>query len=125
VEHHAQTGRQALQEPDVRNRAGQFDVAHALTAHLGHGDFDTALLTNDAAMLQALVLAAKTLVILGGTKDLCAEQAVTLRLEGAVVDRLGLAHLAEGPRADLFRRGDADADRIELFVLRDLLEEIE
>src|SRR5690606_34506571 len=43
VEHHAQTRRQALQEPDVRNRAGQLDVAHALTAHFGHGDFNAAL----------------------------------------------------------------------------------
>ena len=34
VEHHAQTRRQRLQEPDVRGRRGQFDVAHALAAHL-------------------------------------------------------------------------------------------
>src|SRR5690606_11623487 len=125
VEHHAQTGWQALQEPDVRDRAGQFDVTHALATHLGDGDFNTALFANDTAVLQALVLAAKTLVVLVGTKDLGAEQTVTLRLERAVVDRLGLAYSAERPRADLFRRGDADANGVELFVLRDLLEEIE
>src|SRR5690606_37247150 len=125
VQHHAQTRRQALEEPDVRHRAGQLDVAHAFATHLGHRDFHTALFADDAAVLQTLVLAAKTLVVLGGTEDLGAEQAVTLGLEGAVVDRLGFAHLAERPRTDLFRRSNADADGIELFVLRDLLEEIE
>ena len=75
-------------------RAGEFDVAHALTAHLGLRDFNATLFADDAAMLQALVLAAQALEVLYGSKNLGAEQTVTLRLERAVVDGFGLLHFA-------------------------------
>src|SRR5205085_8356029 len=112
------------QEPDVRGRAGELDVAHALAAHLGEGHLDAALLADHAAVLEALVLAAEALVVLDRPEDLGAEEAVALRLEGAVVDGLGLLYLAVGPRADLLGRGEPDLDRIELLVLLDLLEEL-
>src|SRR5207237_5298188 len=99
-------------------------MAHALAANLGQRDFDPALLANDAAVLQALVLAAKALVILDRPEDLGAEEPVALRLERTVVDGLGLLHLAVGPRADLLGRCEPDLDRIELLVLLDLLEEL-
>ena len=102
--------RQALQEPDVRDRRGEVDVAHALAAHLRLDDLDAALLADDAAVLHALVLAAVALVVLGRTEDLGAEEPVALRLEGAVVDGLRLLHLAVRPRPDLVRRGERDAD---------------
>src|SRR5208282_4622987 len=86
VEHQADSRRQRLQEPDVRGGARQFDMAHALAAHLRLRHLDAALLANDSAVLEALVLAAKTLVVLDGSEYLRAEQAVSLRLEGAVVD---------------------------------------
>jgi hypothetical protein len=123
VEQQADAARQRLQEPDVRNRRGQLDVAHALTPDLGHGDFDAALFADDALVLHALVLAAQALVVLHGAEDARAEQPVTLRLEGAVVDRLGLLDLAIGPRADTLRRGDADLDLVEGFGLRQLVGE--
>src|SRR3982074_3562962 len=105
--------------------AGELDVTHALATDLGERALDTALLADHAAVLQALVLCAKAIVVLDRPEDLGAEQAVPLRLEGAVVDRLGFLHFAVGPRADLFRRGDPDLDRVELLFLRDLLEQIE
>jgi hypothetical protein len=49
-------------------------------------------------MLEALVLTAQTLVILDRAKNLGAEQAVPLRLEGSVVDGLGLFNFAKRPR---------------------------
>jgi hypothetical protein len=107
VQDHAQTRRQRLQEPDVRGRRGQLDVAHALAAHLGQRDLDAALLADHAAMLQALVLAAKTFVVFDRSEDLGAEQTVAFRLERAVVDGLGLLHLAERPRTDLLGRSNA------------------
>src|SRR5690606_1295651 len=125
VENHAQTRGQALQEPDMRNRAGQFDVAHAFATHLGDGDFNTTLFADDAAVLQARVLDAKTFVVLDRTEELGAGRAVALGRGRTVGDRLRLAYVTEGPRTDLFRRGDAHANGIELCVLRDLLEEIE
>jgi hypothetical protein len=89
----------------VGDRSGQLDMAHALAADLRDGDLDAALLADDALVLHALVLAAQALVILDRTEDARAEQAVTLGLERAVVDRLGLLDLAERPGAD--RSGDA------------------
>ena len=93
----------------MRDRRGQLDMAHALAADLRDGDLDAALLADDALVLHALVLAAQALVILDRTEDARAEQAVTLGLERAVVDRLGLLDLAERPAADLVGRRDADA----------------
>jgi hypothetical protein len=103
VEHQADARRQRLQEPDVRGRARELDVAHALAAHLGLRDLDAALLADDAAVLEPLVLAAQALVVLDGPEDLRAEETVALRLERPVVDRLRLLDLAERPRADHFR----------------------
>ena len=125
VEHQADARRQRLQEPDVRDRARELDVAHALAAHLGLRDFDAALLADHAAVLQALVLAAQALVVLHRPEDLGAEQAVALRLERAVVDGLRLLDLAERPRADHVRRSEPDADRIEVLDRGLLLEQFQ
>ena len=117
--------RQRLQEPDVGDRRGQFDVAHPLAPDAGQGDLDAALLADDALVLHALVLAAQALVVLGRTEDPGAEQAVTLGLERAVVDGLGLLDLAERPRADLLRRGQRDADLVEGRSGLDRIEDIQ
>ena len=95
VEQQADARRQRLQKPDVGDRAGQVDVPHAFPAHLGQGHLHAALLANHAAMLHALVLAAQALVVLHRTEDAGAEQAIPLRLEGAVVDGLRFAHFAK------------------------------
>ena len=84
-----------------------------------------ALLADHAAMLEALVLATQTLVVLDGAKDLGTEQAVALGLEGAVVDGLGLFNFAIRPRTDLFRRCQADFDDIEMLIGLDLFEQVE
>ncbi len=49
-------------------RRSQLDVAHALTTHFGLGHFNAALLTDHAAVFQALVLTAQALVIFTGPK---------------------------------------------------------
>ena len=113
VEQVAQPARDALEVPDVRDGRGQLDVAHPLTAHLGAGDLDAAALTDDALEADALVLAAVALPVPGGTEDLLAEEPVLLRLEGAVVDGLGLLDLAVRPLADVLRGGQADAQLVE------------
>ena len=101
--------RQRLQEPDMRHRRGELDMAHAVAPDLRQRHLDAALLADDAAILHALVLAAQALVVLDRPEDAGAEQAVALRLEGAVVDRLRLLDLAVGPRADALGAGDRDA----------------
>ena len=57
-------------------------------------DLDAALVADDAAVLHALVLAAEALPVGDRAEDLRAEEAVALRLEGAVVDRLRLGDFA-------------------------------
>ena len=105
VEQRADLGRQGLQKPDMGNRGSKFDVAHALAAHLGGNDFNAALFADNAAVLHALVLAAVALEVLHRAEDAGAEQAVTLGLEGPVVDGLGFLYFAVGPFAYGFRRG--------------------
>ena len=77
-------------------------------------DFHAALVADHAAVLHALVLAAQALPVGDRAEDAGAEQAVALRLEGAVVDRLRLGDFAVRPAADLFRRSQADADGVEI-----------
>ena len=114
---------------DFRNQIcatgrGELDMAHALAPDLGERDLDAALLADDAAELHPLVLAAQALVVLDRAEDAGAEQPVPLRLEGAVVDGLGLLDLAIGPGPDLLRRGHLDLDLVEGHGLAGLTENL-
>src|SRR5206468_2763044 len=113
VEEVPDAARHALEEPDVRDGGRKVDVAHALAAHLLPRHLDAAALADDALVTNALVLAAVALPVLRRTEDALAEQAVALGLERAVVDRLRLRDFARRPVADLLRRCEADADRVE------------
>src|SRR3954466_10369284 len=97
----------------MRDGSGQFDMAHALAPDPRQRHFDRALFADDALVLHALVLAAQALVILDRPEDARAEQAVTLRLEGPVVDGLGLFDLAVRPGQNLLRARDRNPDLIE------------
>ena len=105
---------QSLEEPHVRAGRSQLNVAQALAADFRQRDFHAALVADHAAVLHALVLAAQALPVGYRAKDARAEQAIALRLEGAVVDGLRLGDFAVRPAADFFRRGQADADRVEI-----------
>jgi hypothetical protein len=113
VEQQAEAARHALEEPDVGYGHGEFDVAHALAANAGDGDFDAAAVADDVLVLDALVLAAGALVVTHRPEDLLAEQAAWLGLERPVVDRLGILDLALRPLADDVGRGDGDGDAVE------------
>src|SRR5690606_11904361 len=67
--HRANRGGQALEEPDVDHGHGQFDMAHALATDLGVRHFHAAAIAHDAAVADALVLAAGALPVLHGSKD--------------------------------------------------------
>src|SRR5262245_21814913 len=110
----------ALEVPDVGDRGGELDVAHPVAADLAAGDLDAAALADDALEPDALVLAAVALPVPRRSEDPLAEQAVLLRLEGPVVDRLRLLHLAVGPRTDLIRGGQADPDLVEVIDVQHL-----
>ena len=107
------------------DRRGELDMAHALAPDLGERHLDAALLADDALVLHALVLAAQALVVLHRAEDARAEQPVALRLEGAVVDRLGLLDLPIRPGQNLLRARNADADLVEILLLDLRTEEID
>jgi hypothetical protein len=81
----------------MARRHGEFDVAHALAAHARQRHFDAATVADDAAMLDALVLAAGTFPVLDGTENAFAEQAALFRLERAVIDGLGILDFTLAP----------------------------
>ena len=116
VQKHAHAAGDALEIPDMADWRGQLNVAHALAAHLGAGDLHAALVADLVLILKldALILAAVALPVLGGSKDALAEQAVALGLQGAVVNGFGLANLAVAPLEDLLRRCHSDLDGIQI-----------
>ena len=86
-------GRRRLEVPDVHDRHGEGDVPHALAAHALLGHLDAAAVADDALVADALVLAAVALPVADRAEDLLTEEAVLLRTERPVVDRLRLRHL--------------------------------
>ena len=108
----------------MRDRGGQFDMAHPLAAHLLKGDFHAALFADNAAIFHALVFAAQAFVILDRAKDTRTEQAITFGLKRAVVDGFRLFDLAEGPRQDPFGRSQRDLDLVESFHRSDRIERV-
>src|SRR5512145_1347010 len=95
------------------HRGSQRNVPHPFTAYFGLNDFDAALFADNAAMLHTLIASAKTFVILNRPEYLGAEQTVSLRLEGPVIDRLRLFDFTVGPGKNLFRRGDRNLHCVE------------
>ena len=93
VEQRRDTGWQRFQEPDVSHRRGQLNVSHPLTTDFCERDFHTAFLTDNTAILDPLILTAKTLIVLDRSENPRAEQTVALRLERPVIDRLWLLDL--------------------------------
>src|SRR5690606_29343819 len=110
AEQRAQTAGHALEEPDVDDRRRQVDVAHALAPHTAVGHLHAAAVADDALVLGAAVLAAGALVVALRAEDPLAEQPVLLGAVRAVVDGLGLLHLAVGPGADVVGRRQRDLD---------------
>src|SRR6202158_3084367 len=108
----------------MRDRSRQFDMAHALAPDARQRDLDRALLADDALVLHALVLAAQALIVLDRPEDTRAEQAVTLRLEGAVVDGLRVLDFAVGPRKNLVRGRDRNPDLVKDLSRRRRIEQI-
>ena len=82
------------------NRARKLNVSHTLATHLGKCNFNATLFTDHTAVLQALVLTTKALVVFHWTKNLGTEQTIALRLERTIVDGLRLLNFAIRPRAN-------------------------
>jgi hypothetical protein len=90
------------------------NLSHALAAHLRERDLHTALVAHVTAVANPLELPAVAFPVLHRAEDALAEQPIPLRLEGAVVDGLGLGDFAVAPGTDLLRRGELHLDPVEL-----------
>ncbi len=106
----AQAAGHGLEEPDVDDRRGEIDVAHALAAHAAVSHLDSAAVADDALVFCALVLAAGAFPVAFRPEDTFAEQAVAFRTVGAIVDRLRLFDFAKGPRTNVVRGGEGNLD---------------
>src|SRR5581483_11253906 len=69
---------------------------------------DAATVADHAAVLDPFILAAGAFPVLDGTENALAEEAALFRLEGAVIDGLGILDFALGPGTDGIRGGDGD-----------------
>ncbi len=118
IEQQTEAARHALEEPDMGDGHGEFDMSHPLAAYAGDGHFDAATIADDVFVLDPLVFSAGALVIAHRSKDLLAEETAGFRLEGAVVDRLGILDLAARPRADAVRGGDRDRNAVERILVK-------
>jgi len=113
IEQQAHRAGNTLEVPDVADRGSQLDMPHALAPDFGAGDLDAATIARDAPELDLAVLAAMTLPVPRRPENALAEEAVGFGLEGAVVDGLGLLHLAPGPASDLLGGGESETQLIE------------
>ena len=68
-------------------------------------------------MLDSLILSASALPVLGRTEDSLTEEASLFRLEGTVINGLGILHFTTTPGADGLWIRDSDADVIEAIGL--------
>ena len=87
-------------------------MPHAFTTYSGLGHFHATAIANDPLVLDALVLAAGTFIILRRAKNTLAEKTVFFWLQRTIVDRLGLLDLAPLPFANGLWGRDADRNRI-------------
>ena len=110
IQHQAHAGRDTLKIPDMRNRRRQLDMAHALAADLILRDLNTATFANFPLITDAFIFSTMAFPVLCGAKNALTKQAVTLGLQGAVIDCFRLLDLAIGPFADLIRRCKTDFD---------------
>ena len=124
VEQKADARRKRFQEPDVRYRRSQLDVAHAVAAHFRQRHFHATLFADDAFVLHALIFAAKTFIVFDGTKNARTKQTITLRLERTVINRLWFLYFAVRPGKYFLWTCNRDANLVEYLSLHLRAEEI-
>ena len=94
IEYGADTARNAAEIPDMRHGRSKLDVTHSFATDFRLGDFDAALVADDAFITHPLVLAAMALVIFRGSEYFFAEKTVLFGFLRSVVDCFGFGDLA-------------------------------
>ena len=96
-------------------------MPHALAAHLCARHLDAAAVADNAFVADALVLSAVALPVARRSKDALAEEAVTLGLQGTVVDGLRLFYLAVRPCTNFIGRSESDPHRVKIVYIQQQL----
>src|SRR5258706_2433856 len=97
VEQQAQPAGRALDEPDMRNRRSQLDVAHSIAPDLRSRHFDAAFIANHTFIAYTLVFSTITFPILLWAKYFLTEKTITFGFQRSIVDRLWISHFAVRP----------------------------
>ncbi len=97
-----------LEKPDVDDRGGQFDMAHAFAADAAVRHLDAATVADHALVFHAAVLATRAFPVLFRPENPFAEQAVFFGAVRSVIDRFRLFDFAERPAAYVVRTRQAD-----------------
>ena len=124
IKQQADAGRKRLQEPDVGDRRGEFNVAHPLAPNPRQSDFYATFFADNALIFHPLIFTAEALIILDRAKNARTKQSVTFRFERPVINCLGLFDFAKRPRQNLLRRGNRDFDTIKALWLHDRVEQV-
>src|SRR5689334_10091351 len=95
--------RQTFEEPDVRTGACQFDVTEPFAAYFRLRHLNAAFITDDAAMLHALVFSAQAFPVRDWTENFSAEKPIAFRLKSSIIDGLRFGDFTVRPRQYLFR----------------------
>ena len=88
------------------NRNGKVNVPHVLTTNSRYSDFNTAAVTDNSFVLNALVFTTTTIIVTYRTKDALAKKATWLGLESPVINRLRVFDFTTRPVRHGFRRGN-------------------
>src|SRR2546421_62460 len=107
--------RDAVKDPPGRAGGGHLAAPHPPPPHLRARSLHAALVADDPLVAVALVLAAVAFPVALRAEDPLAKQPVSLRLQGAVVDRLRLGHLAVRPRQNGLGRCQRELQCVEVF----------
>ena len=83
-----------LEEPDMRDRGCELDVAHPFPADVLARDFHAAPVADNTFVLNPFIFPAVTLPVFGRPENCLTEEALEFGTEGAVVNRLCLLYLA-------------------------------
>ena len=121
IEDESHAARNALEVPDMRDGCGELDMPHALAAHLCARHLDAAAVADNAFVSDALVLSAVALPVACRSKDALAEEAVTLGLQGTIVDGLRLFYLAVRPCTNFIGRSESDPHRVKIVYIQQQL----
>ena len=121
IERKAYSGRYALEIPYVGDGGSEFDMTHSLASDLSAGNFNAALVADNAFISDSLIFTAMAFPVLGRSENPLAEQTVFFGFLSSVIDGFGLGDFAVRPGPDFFGRCNAYLYRVKIVYFRHIL----